>query len=90
VFVIFCHILPQWERTMIEETTLQQAGDSVMVILPRGMLDRLHVGPGDRMFAIETDRGVLLTPDHPDFDIAMQAFDEVHQQYRNTLRKLAE
>ena len=44
----------------------------------------------DRVFAIETDRGVLITPYDPDFDAAMQAFDEVRRQYRNTLRKLAE
>jgi hypothetical protein len=36
------------------------------------------------------DRGVLLTPYDPAFDDALQAFQEVRKQYRNTLRRLAE
>lgn len=75
---------------MIREITLRQAGDSVAATLPKEMLDRLHVGAGDRMFAIETADGLLLTPYDPGFDAAMQAFGEVRRQYRDTLRKLAE
>jgi antitoxin MazE len=75
---------------MIKEITLRQAGGSITATLPKDMMDRLQVGPGDKMFAIETDNGVLLTPYDPDFDEAMAAFQEVRKQYRNTLRKLAE
>jgi hypothetical protein len=50
----------------------------------------LQVRPGDRMFAVETENGVLLTPYDPGFHDAMQAFAEVRRQYRNTLKKLAE
>jgi hypothetical protein len=52
-------------------------------------MDRLHVKPGDKMFAVETENGVLLTPYAPDLDAAMQAFQEVRSQYRNMLSKLA-
>ena len=75
---------------MIKEITLRQAGGSVTATLPKEMVDRLHVGAGDRMFAIETENGVLLTPFDPDFHDAMRAFSEVRRQYRNTLKKLAE
>lgn len=75
---------------MVKEITLRQAGGSVTATLPKDMMDRLHVGPGDKVFVIETERGVLLTPYDPNFDAAMQAFEEVRRQYRNTLRKLAE
>ncbi|MDR0788161.1 MAG: AbrB/MazE/SpoVT family DNA-binding domain-containing protein [Gemmatimonadota bacterium] len=75
---------------MVKEITLRQAGGSVTATLPKDITDRLHVGPGDRMFVIETEQGVLLTPYDPDFDAAMTAFEEVRRQYRNTLRKLAE
>jgi antitoxin MazE len=75
---------------MIKEITLRQAGGSITATLPKDMMDRLQVGPGDKMFAIETENGVLLTPYDPDFDEAMAAFQEVRKQYRNTLRKLAE
>ncbi len=75
---------------MVREITLRQAGGSVTATLPKDMADRLHVGPGDKLYAIETEQGVLLTPYNPEFDAALQAFEEVRRQYRNTLRKLAE
>jgi antitoxin MazE len=75
---------------MVREITLRQAGGSVTATLPKDIADRMHVGPGDRLFVIETDRGVLLTPYDPEFDAAAEAFEEVRRQYRNTLRKLAE
>lgn len=75
---------------MVKEITLRQAGGSVTATLPKEMVDRLQVGPGDRMFAIETENGVLLTPYDPDFHDAMLAFSVVRRQYRNTLKKLAE
>lgn len=75
---------------MVREIRLRQAGGSVTATLPKDMADRLQVKPGDRMFVIETDRGVLLTPYDPDFEDALEAFSQVRRQYRNTLKKLAE
>lgn len=75
---------------MVREIVLRQAGGSVTATLPKDIAERLHVRAGDKIYAIETDRGVLLTPYDPEFDEAMKAFEEVRRQYRNTLRKLAE
>jgi antitoxin MazE len=75
---------------MVREITLRQAGGSVTATLPKDMADRMHVGPGDKVYAIETDRGVLLTPYDPDFEEALNAFDQVRRQFRNTLKRLAE
>jgi putative addiction module antidote len=74
---------------MVREIKLRQAGGSVTATLPKDIADRLHVQPGDRVYAIETDRGVLLTPYDPDFDQALQAFEQVRRQYRNALKRLA-
>jgi len=62
----------------------------VTATLPKEMAERLQVRPGDRIFAIETENGVLLTPCDPNFHDAMQSFTEVRRQYRNMLKKLAE
>jgi putative addiction module antidote len=75
---------------MVKEITLRQVGRSMTATLPKEMVDRLQVGPGDRMFAIETENGVLLTPYDLELHDAVQAFAEVRGQYRNTLKKLAE
>jgi putative addiction module antidote len=75
---------------MVREITLRQAGGSVTATLPKDMADRLHLGAGDKVYAIEVDEGVLLTPYDPAFEEAMAAFDQVRREYRNTLRRLAE
>jgi antitoxin MazE len=75
---------------MIKEITLRQAGGSVTATLPKEMAESLQVRAGDRVFAIQTHDGVLLTPYDPDFDRAIQAFGEIRRRYRNTFKKLAE
>jgi putative addiction module antidote len=75
---------------MVKQITLRQAGGSVTATLPKEMADELRLGPGDKVYAIRTTQGILLTPYDPDLDEAMQAFDRVRKRYRNTLKKLAE
>ncbi len=75
---------------MVREITLRQAGGSVTATLPKDMADRLNVKPGDKMYAVETERGVLLTPYDPAFGEALEAFTEIRRQYRNALKRLAE
>lgn len=75
---------------MVREITLRQAGGSVTATLPKDIADRLHVRAGDKVHVIETEDGVLLSPYDPDFEHAVNAFEEVRRQYRNTLKKLSE
>jgi putative addiction module antidote len=75
---------------MTKVITLRKAGGSISAILPKAMAERMNVGAGDKVFLVETDRGVLLTPYDPEFEDAVDAFEQVRKQYRNTLRKLAE
>ena len=51
---------------MTKEVTLRQAGGSVSATLPKDMADRLRLEAGDRVLAVETDRGILLTPYDPE------------------------
>jgi putative addiction module antidote len=74
---------------MTKELTLRQAGGSVSATLPKDMVDRLHVGAGDRMLAIETDRGILITPYDPVTEEALAIAAQGARQYRNALRELA-
>ena len=75
---------------MTKTITLRKAGGSISATLPKAMAERMNVGVGDKVFLVETDRGVLLTPYDPEFQDAVDAFEQVRKQYRNTLRKLAE
>ena len=75
---------------MVKKIVLRQVGGSVGATLPKDMADRLHVGPGDEVFVVETSQGILITPYDPTFDEAMRAYDRTATKYRNALRKLAE
>lgn len=74
---------------MVRKITLRQVGGSIGATLPKDMADRLHVKPGDEIFAVETDKGILLTPYDPTFERAMAAYERTASKYRNALRELA-
>lgn len=74
---------------MTKEVTLRQAGGSVSATLPKGMVDRLRLEPGDRILAVETDHGILLTPYAEDTQRALNVAGKAVKKYRNALRELA-
>ncbi len=74
---------------MVREVKLRQAGGSVSATLPKDMADRLHLEPGDRVLALETEEGILLTPYDPETERALRAAAKAAKKYRNALRQLA-
>lgn len=65
-------------------------GNSTGIVLPKEVLDQLHVEKGDLLYITATPGGVHLTPYRTDFAKTIEAGDKVMRQYRNALRKLAE
>lgn len=65
-------------------------GNSAGVVLPREILDRLHVSKGDLLYALETPNGIELTPYCPEFAKQMEAAEKVMREDRDVLRKLGE
>jgi antitoxin MazE len=74
---------------MTRDLKLRQAGGSVSATLPKDMVERLHLAPGDRVLAIETDHGILLTPYDPHAERALDIAARAAKKYRNALRELA-
>lgn len=68
---------------------LRKVGSSVGVILPKELLDRLHLAEGDEVFADVTAESLNLTPYDPDFEVAVEAFELGRREYRNALHRLA-
>lgn len=71
------------------KVTLRKIGSSTGVILPKAILDRLHMKEGDELFLVETPDGVELRPYDPEFEKQMESALRVMKKYRNTLRELA-
>ncbi|MDX1661643.1 MAG: AbrB/MazE/SpoVT family DNA-binding domain-containing protein [Gemmatimonadota bacterium] len=74
---------------MVKKITMRKIGGSIGTTLPKDMLDRLRIEPGDEMYVVETEEGILLTPFDPKFGEAMKAYDRFSRKYRNALRELA-
>ena len=74
---------------MVREITLRQVGGSIGATLPKDMADRLHLAVGDRVLAVETERGILLSPYDPDVEAGLAIAAEAARTFRNALRELA-
>jgi bifunctional DNA-binding transcriptional regulator/antitoxin component of YhaV-PrlF toxin-antitoxin module len=74
---------------MLKQVRLRRAGGSVSATLPKEMADRLNIGPGDDVFAIETSEGILLTPYEEATLRAVESGRRVAKRFRPALRELA-
>ncbi|MFO0828726.1 MAG: AbrB/MazE/SpoVT family DNA-binding domain-containing protein [Phycisphaerales bacterium] len=74
---------------MVRPVTLRKVGGSMTATLPKAMADRLRLEAGDEVLAVETDRGILLTPFDPDAEEAVAIAAKAAKRYRHALRELA-
>ena len=72
------------------ELKVRKFGNSLGVVLPKDVINRLHTGDGEKLFLIEAAEGdYRLTPYDPAFQRQMEKVEEIMSRYRNTLRALA-
>ena len=72
------------------ELKVRKFGNSLGVVLPKEVINRLHTGDGEALFLIEgPDGGYQLTPYDPGFEKKMAKADDIINRYRNTLHVLA-
>ena len=68
---------------------ITKIGNSAGIVLPKDVLARLRVGPGDALFLTEGPDGVRLTAHDPEFAEDMELAEEIMREDRNILRALA-
>ena len=64
-------------------------GNSMGIVLPKGVLNKLKVDKGDVLYLVDSPEGLTLTPYRQDFEEQMQAAEKVMKKYRNVLHELA-
>ena len=74
---------------MAAKIKVRKIGNSLGLILPKEVAEQLHVGEDDTAHYVVDTNGLHLMPFDPDFDAAMEAFEQTRRKYRNALRTLA-
>jgi len=72
------------------ELKVRKFGNSLGVILPKEIIQRLNTAEGERLLVIESPDGTFqLTPPNPEFEEKMRKANSIMDRYRNALRVLA-
>jgi putative addiction module antidote len=72
------------------ELKVRKFGNSLGIVLPKEVINRLHTGNGKPLFLIEAADGAYqLTPYDPAFEKKMTKAEDIIDRYRNTLHALA-
>lgn len=68
---------------------VQKIGDSISASIPQEILEQMNVEEGDVLYVTQTPDGIYLTPNDPEFEMAMEAAKDITNRYRNALQELA-
>jgi putative addiction module antidote len=69
---------------------IKKIGNSAGVVLPKELLARLRVAPGDTVYVTEAPDGLRLTSGDPDFARKMAVAEDIMREDRDILRVLAQ
>jgi putative addiction module antidote len=74
----------------VVELKVRKFGNSLGVVLPREVVQRLRAGEGQKLFLVEASDGCyLMTPYDPSFEQKMAKAEDIIGRYRNALHVLA-
>ena len=72
------------------ELKVRKFGNSLGVVLPKEVINRLHTGDGQPLYLVEIpEGGYLITSYDPTFEEKMAKVEDICNRYRNTLHILA-
>lgn len=72
------------------ELKVRKVGNSLGVVLPKEVIQRLQASDGEPLFLIEAGEGEYrLTPYDPFFEKKMAKAEQIMNRYRNTLHVLS-
>ena len=68
---------------------LTKIGNSIGVVLPKEVRDRMKLGAGDTLYLTETQEGYKISPYDEEFARQMEVGRKVMKDYRQVLHELA-
>lgn len=74
---------------MFRTISIRRSGGSLVATIPKQMAQRLGLGPGDRVIALEAEKGILLTPTEPAAAEGLALAERAGRKFRNALGELA-
>jgi putative addiction module antidote len=69
---------------------VRKLGNSLGVVLPKEVINRLQTGEGQKLFLVEAPDGYQLSPYDPAVEEQLAAGREFMNEYRDTFKVLAE
>jgi putative addiction module antidote len=89
-FGVITIVITQLGGRSVVELKVRKFGNSLGVVLPKEVINRLHTGDGEPLFLIEApEGGYRLTPYDPSFEKKMAKAEDIISRYRNALHVLA-
>ena len=71
------------------ELKLRKVGNSLALIIPKHVRQKMGVKEGDAVYLTETPDGYRISPYDPEFSRQMELAEKGMKKYRNALRELA-
>jgi len=80
-------MLLQWYMTM--QLKLRKVGNSLALIVPKSVRQKMGVKEGDAVYLTETPDGYQISPYDPEFARQMELARKVQAKHRDALHELA-
>ncbi|MCC5907314.1 MAG: AbrB/MazE/SpoVT family DNA-binding domain-containing protein [Balneolaceae bacterium] len=72
------------------EAKIRKIGNSLGVILPKQVIDELHLKTGDKVSIDRKGANLELRPIDPEFEEWAEAYRQINTDYKDVLKALAE
>ncbi len=71
------------------EAKIRKIGNSLGVILPKQLIDELHLKSGDKLNIEQSESGIELRTVDKEFEEWAEAYRQANTDYRDVLKELA-
>ena len=73
----------------MKKSKIRAIGNSLGVVIPRAMLDRLQVREGDAVYLVERTEGIEVRVEDPEFARQAELLRDGLRTFRNAMTELA-